>query len=161
MSDNTPIKRHPAIVSFSKDHHFGLLLVWKIRQGLKNSIDPERISRYVLHAFKEEIEEHFKDEEQFLFSQLSTNDNMRVQAERDHHEIYEMISDIRENRSNQILLNQMADALEKHIRFEERDLFNYRQTHLGASELKEIEKRLPSSSKSCDEKWEDAFWLAN
>ena len=52
MKNQAPIKRHQAIVSFSKDHHFGLLLVWKIRQGLKKSIDPVRISNYVLFFFK-------------------------------------------------------------------------------------------------------------
>lgn len=47
MKNQAPIKRHQAIVSFSKDHHFGLLLIWKIRQGLNKAVNPERISNYV------------------------------------------------------------------------------------------------------------------
>ena len=57
MGNTTPIKRHPAIVSFSKDHHFGLLLVWKIRQGLSRQVDPERISNYTGYFFKEDLEQ--------------------------------------------------------------------------------------------------------
>lgn len=62
MKDHTPLKRHQAIVSFSRDHHFGLLLVWKIRQGLNKAVTAERISNYVLFLFKEDIEKHFREE---------------------------------------------------------------------------------------------------
>ena len=34
----TPIKRTSSLISYSKEHHFGLLLVWKIRQGIKREI---------------------------------------------------------------------------------------------------------------------------
>ena len=67
MKTSTPLKRHPAIVSFSKDHHFGLLLVWKIRQGLAKAVDAERISKYVLYFFREDLEKHFQEEERLLF----------------------------------------------------------------------------------------------
>jgi hypothetical protein len=68
MKNRAPIKRHQAIVSFSKDHHFGLLLVWKIRKGLNKTVDPVRISNYVTFFLKEDLEKHFKEEEQLLFS---------------------------------------------------------------------------------------------
>jgi hypothetical protein len=67
MKDHVPIKRHKAIVSFSKDHHYGLLLVWKIRQGLNKEVSAERIINYVLFFFKEDLEKHFKTEELLLF----------------------------------------------------------------------------------------------
>ena len=67
MNTTTPIKRHPSLVAFSRDHHFGLLLVWKIKYGLDNGIAPERISNYVLYFFEQDLEAHFKEEEQKLF----------------------------------------------------------------------------------------------
>ena len=36
-----PLKRHAGLVELSRDHHHGLLLSWKIRQGLKKEIEPE------------------------------------------------------------------------------------------------------------------------
>jgi hypothetical protein len=43
----TPIKRTSSLISYSKEHHFGLLLVWKIRQGIKREIITERIANYI------------------------------------------------------------------------------------------------------------------
>ena len=158
MKNHTPLKRHQAIVSFSKDHHFGLLLVWKIRQGLVKDIDAERISNYVLFFFKEDLVKHFREEEQFLFCKLPVDDVLRKQAEADHQAIYKLVAAIEENKHDTALLNQLADELEKHIRFEERDLFNHLQNNIKADDLELIEKRFPNDGKAIDEKWEDVFW---
>ena len=94
MENHTPQKRHQAIVSFSKDHHFGLLLVWKIRQGLNKAVNPERISNYVTFFFKEDLENHFKEEEQLLFCKLPVGNKLRKQAEADHLAIYKLVAAI-------------------------------------------------------------------
>lgn len=153
-----PIKRHQAIISFSKDHHFGLLLVWKIRQGIKKGVSTDRISKYVLFFFKEDLVKHFKEEEQLLFIKLPSNDILRKQAEAEHQTIYKLIDDIGKNMSDTFLLNQLADALEKHIRFEERELFNHLQKNINAEDLEIVAKRLSNNSNEIDEKWEDVFW---
>jgi iron-sulfur cluster repair protein YtfE (RIC family) len=158
MKEQTPIKRHPAIVSFSKDHHFGLLLVWKIRQGLNKAIDAERISNYVLYFFKEDLGKHFKEEEQLLFSRLPGDDPLRMQAEAAHQSIYKLITAIHENKNDTSLLSQMANELESHIRFEERELFNHLQTNIPEKELEKIAERFSADNKTIDDKWEDAFW---
>lgn len=158
MKDHTPIKRHQALVSFSKEHHFGLLLVWKIRRGLDNAISTERIGRYVLFFFNEDLKTHFKEEEQLLFSKLSVNDTLRLQAEVEHKEIYRLIEAITQTINDKHLLRQFADTLERHIRFEERILFNYLQTHISAEELEEISSRF-SNSVDADSRWEDVFWV--
>ncbi len=158
MKNQAPIKRHKAIVSFSKDHHFGLLLVWKIRHGLNKAVDPERISNYVTFFFKEDLEKHFKEEEQLLFNKLPADDALRKQAEGDHHAIYKLVSAIERKKGDKILLNQLANELEKHIRFEERELFNHLQDNITTGDLEAIANRFPNNSKAIDEKWEDVFW---
>ncbi|MBH2003662.1 MAG: hemerythrin domain-containing protein [Sphingobacteriia bacterium] len=158
MTTPAPIKRHPAIVSFSKDHHFGLLLIWKIRQGLTRSISVERISNYILYFFKEDLASHFREEEELLFSKLSSEDPLRQRAETDHLLIYSLIRDIESNKSDEVLLNLFATELEKHIRFEERDLFNHIQEVLGVEALLEISRRFSGSKHDIDEKWQDNFW---
>lgn len=158
MNKSAPLKRHPAIVSFSKDHHFGLLLVWKIRQGMRKEIDPQRISAYVLYFSKADLETHFKDEEQELFSRLPQEDALRQQAEADHLAIRQLLTSIESQRDNLQLLSQLADQLEKHIRFEERELFNHLQQQLGAGELEKIEQRIATSGNVIDEQWDDCFW---
>lgn len=158
MKNPTPIKRHEAIISFSKDHHFGLLLVWKIRQGLKKAIDAERIRSYVLFFFKEDLEKHFTEEEQLLFCELAVDDRLRKVAEADHRAIRQLIGLITESKHNPDLLNQLADLLENHIRFEERELFNHLQQNIKEEDLAQIAKRFSNSSQLIDEQWADVFW---
>lgn len=161
MKNQAPIKRHPAIVSFSKNHHFGLLLVWKIRQGLGKAVDPARISNYVSFFFKEDLGKHFKEEEQLLFCELPEKDSLRRRAEADHQSILKLVAAITEQKSDIALLNQLADELEAHIRFEERELFNHLQNNIESGKLEEIAKRFPNNGKAIDEKWEDVFWEIN
>src|SRR5690242_6357574 len=104
MKQNIPIRRHDSLTAFSKDHHFGLLLVWKIRQGLRKSIDTSRISDYVLYFFDEDLQHHFIEEENLLFSKLAPNDPLRKQGEREHKLLCAYAAKIRNDRSNKELL---------------------------------------------------------
>ncbi len=158
MKGPTPLKRHPAIVSFSKDHHFGLLLVWKIRQGLAKEVDAERISNYILFFFTEDLEKHFKDEEQLLFCKLPVNDTLRKQAEKEHQSIYNLINAIQKNKNDTDLIRRLADDLERHIRFEERELFNHLQNIIPPDVLEEIAAGTSNNDKATNEKWKDVFW---
>ena len=157
MKTNNPIKRDKALISFSKDHHFGLLLVWKIRQGLKKCVDANRISNYVLYFFNEDLSLHFKDEEQNLFNQLPADDLLRKKAEKEHQSIYTIIDNIKNNKNDETILNRLADELETHIRFEERELFNHLQEHANPGWIKCID-RVSNDSRTIDDNWQDQFW---
>ncbi len=161
MKQTSPIRRHQALVSFSKDHHFGLLLVWKIRQGLNNAVSPERISKYVLYFFEKDLKHHFKEEEQLIFSKLSTHDVLRQQAEKEHAMIYSLVEKIEQDRSNETLLIKLADTLQAHIRFEERTLFAHMQQQLSVAELETISTYESNSSAEVDLQWDDVFWQIN
>jgi hypothetical protein len=158
MKDQAPIKRQPALVSFSKDHHFGLLLVWKIRQGLNMAVSPDRIANYVLYFFKEDLDNHFKAEEALLFNSLPADDVLRIQAEADHREINSLIAKLSVQKQDASLLQEFSDALEKHIRFEERELFNHLQNNIAPHDLEVIGLRAPNDNRAIDEKWPDTFW---
>ncbi len=153
-----PQKRHQAIVSFSKEHHFGLLLSWKIRNGLKRGVEEKRVSEYVLYIFKEDLAKHFKDEETLLFSKLPADDKMIAQAAKGHHALKQLAVAIEASKNDTALLNRFADELEDHIRYEERILFNYLQENIDAEELEKIEQRLPANSREIEEQWKDCFW---
>lgn len=135
-----------------------MLLVWKIRQGLQKAISTERISNYVLFFFKEDLAQHFKEEEQLLFSKLPADDKLRRKAEKDHQVIYNLVSTIDQKKNDSFLLSQLADELEQHIRFEERELFNHLQNSISEIELELIAGRMSNNSKEIEEKWTDAFW---
>ena len=159
MKENKPIKRHPAIVELSKDHHFALLLVWKIREGLRKSIEPTRITKYVVHFFDTDLIQHFNEEEEFLFSKLPANNELRAQAEDEHRQIKQLVNDFKLNSSDKSLLEKFASTIESHIRFEERKLFNHLQENLSDQELAEVASSLKVREQEKGPLWEDPFWL--
>ncbi|HQW83091.1 MAG TPA: hemerythrin domain-containing protein [Ferruginibacter sp.] len=162
MKDSTaPIKRSPALIQFSREHHYGLLLVWKIRQGLKKDISPDRINAYTLFFFEKELTEHFKEEEKDLFVKLPVEDKLRIRAFEEHAHIYSLVSQLRENTTNSNLLKEFADALDDHIRFEERILFNHIQKLLPEAELKRLEQSHSKRDGDIDDRWNDHFWEKN
>lgn len=154
-----PIKRHKALVQLSRDHHFGLLLVWKIRHGLKNSVETARISNYILFFFEEDLKEHFQEEERNLFTKLSTDNPFYQQAMEEHGKIYKLIEEIKSGTNTKSLVEEFANTLEKHIRFEERTLFNYLQATLSAEELNNLYSE-DSNKVTIDDKWNDHFWTS-
>ncbi len=157
MKSHAPIRRHRSMVSLSRDHHFGLLLVWKIRQGQKKEVAPTRISSYVLHFFDEDLKHHFKEEEESLFACLPAHDALRLQAEREHQQVYELVHRLDQSPGSNALLTQFADLLESHIRFEERTLFNHLQQTLTEKQLENLSAHA-ERDRNLDETWVDHFW---
>ncbi len=162
MTKPRPIKRSLALVPFSKDHHFALLLVWKIRQGLRFNAEPQRINNYIIFFFENYLEEHFKEEEELLFVHLDSNNASRTIAEKDHKALKQIIVEIKANPKNNTISTEFINRLEKHIRFEERKLFNELQNTLNESELDIIGEKMGAlhPEKKVDN-WKDTFWLKN
>jgi hypothetical protein len=69
------------------------------------------------------------------------------------------VESIRESHSNQALCEQFAKLLELHIRFDERELFNYIQNPILNDLLAEIGFKLTVDSRVADHKWTDHFWV--
>lgn len=161
MEPKKPIKRNPAIITFSKDHHFALLLVWKIRQGLKKEIEPSRIINYVAHFFDTDLIFHFEEEKTLLFSKLPSDNLLRLQAEEEHKLIQFEIDALRKNSDDKMGIENFANILEKHIRFEERELFNYLQEIFSEDELSEIAEAMEARTREHEIAWKDEFWLVS
>jgi Hemerythrin HHE cation binding domain len=152
-----PIKRSKQLTPLSKDHHDGLLFAWKIRQGLKYDADTNVIAEYVQWFWKNHLREHFREEEQILAPHLPADNELLKQMMEEHQEIEAMIH-ITENISDEAMLKQLADAIDDHIRFEERQLFPYAEKVIPEKELNLIYEQLPKEKVEC-EKWEREFWV--
>jgi len=160
MLKPTPIKRNPALVRFSKDHHFALLLIWKVRQGLRFDIEPQRINNYIIFFFQNYLEAHFKEEEEFLFVHLDSNSGSRIIAGQDHAALKEIVAEIKSYPKNKTISNEFITRLEKHIRFEERKLFNELQIMLDKPELDTIAEKMEAlHPHQQEDNWKDTFWL--
>jgi hemerythrin-like domain-containing protein len=157
---NKPIKRSIELVPLSKEHHDGLLLCWKIRTGLKKGASEQRIADYVLYFFDYHLKQHFKDEEDYVFSVLPSNDNLKIMALEQHDELYKHITELKKDNVDSNLLLVIADKLDKHIRYEERELFPYIESMLSKEQLKEVGTNINIiHTKDICLDWADQFWL--
>ena len=152
-----PIKRSKQLTPLSKDHHDGLLFAWKIKQGLKNGADIKLIAEYVQWFWKNHLQEHFREEEQILAPHLPEDNKLLKQMIDEHHGIESMVH-INENIADEILLLNLAQAIDEHIRFEERQLFPYAEKAIPEKDLNLIYDQLPKVPVHC-EKWEQEFWV--
>lgn len=150
------MKRDKNIVPLSRDHHFGLLAGWKIRQGLKKGISYDRIRRFVNFHWETHQKQHFDEEERILFP-YSDNEHTQ-QAIREHEEIREIIQAINQVEEEQ-LLTLFADKVTAHIRFEERTLFPYLEQALTPEQLLEVGAQLDSIHNDEEIPYNDEFWL--
>jgi hemerythrin-like domain-containing protein len=152
-----PIKRSQQLAPLSREHHEGLLMVWKIRQGLKYNVPNSDIYAYVQWFWKEELQEHLKREENFLIKDLPKEDPMVQQMLKDHADI-RMKMDIPEKEVDNDFLSALATQMEKHIRFEERELFPYIEKLLSSEMLDKVMVNL-NNKRACSSQWLNEFWL--
>jgi hemerythrin-like domain-containing protein len=155
-----PLKRHTALIPLSQDHHDGLLLVWKIKQGLKAGVEGSRLIDYLNYFAKNHLEPHFLIEEELVFSYLGKNDSMRMQAEQEHELLRSQIREFEESELEyEKKLTLFVQTLEGHIRFEERILFQHMQAELMEKDLSEMEAAISKVHDKFQEHWRDEFWV--
>ncbi len=149
-----PIKRHKALQPLSRDHHHGLLLNWKIRQGFKRGVDPKRIMAYALWFWNTHLMKHFELEEKEIFPVLGNDNPLVKRALSEHRRISRLFtSDISDKER---ILSLIEEELDNHIRFEERQLFNILQ-EVATTEQLQVMEQIHSDTPAKYE-WEDEFW---
>ncbi|HRV52791.1 MAG: hemerythrin domain-containing protein [Bacteroidia bacterium] len=154
-----PIRRKEALLRFSREHHYGLLLIWKIREGIKKNIPPERISDFILYFFEHDLKEHFHKEEVDLFARIESNNELIQTALKEHQQLTAMVEQLRKDKKNTELITKFSDELDKHIRFEERTLFNEIQNSLSDKDLIELEATHLVKPYDVSDDWDDKFWI--
>ncbi|HRK27208.1 MAG TPA: hemerythrin domain-containing protein [Chitinophagales bacterium] len=151
-----PIKRHKALQPLSREHHGGLLLCWKIREGFKRNIEPVRIKQYALWYWQEHLLPHFEAEENHVFTLLPANDELVIQALAQHQRLKNLFEQPDDNPAHTLAL--IESELNNHIRFEERVLFNKIQEKATPQQLQWLDNEKLLENPKPDN-WEDAFWV--
>ncbi|MEJ8755619.1 hemerythrin domain-containing protein [Pontibacter sp. H259] len=132
----TPQKRDKNLVPLSREHHFGLLFCWKIRQGLKNGTDLYQIRAYVRYFWNNILKEHCAEEEWMLKRLLKADDVVKARLEEEHKLLQALIGLIEKgSKLNKELFEVLAQDLTDHIRWEERELFPYLQDVTNPDDL--------------------------
>lgn len=155
MEKRKPIKRDKLIQPLSREHHHTLLLCWKIRKGFAKGVEPERIKVYADWFFEGHILPHFEIEEKYMFPVLGNKHALVKKALSEHRRLKRLFRDGEEIEKS---LGQIEEELEKHIRFEERELFNIIQQKASQEELELIAEKHGPEEKF-QENTADEFWL--
>ena len=147
-------KRHPSLVPLSREHHHGLLLAFRIKQGLpqtrKPHDSPQQQAADSVRFFKESLAPHFMAEEDILFPAIRT---MQPQASslldqliQEHATLRDLVAQIARQPSDGLrliaLLSSFGSILERHIRCEERELFPLYEAQVSEVEAIRIEREI-------------------
>ena len=154
-----PIKRSRYLAPLSREHHDDLLFSWKIHRGLAMSISLERIMRYCNWFYELHLRDHFRKEERALSKILPIEHPMMVKMFEDH-EVIKLRLKILNEAPTADGLERLAKFLSGHVRFEEREMFNFIENIATLDQLNELLYDLTSTPRSRLE-WIDEFWICS
>lgn len=154
------MKRHPALIPISQDHHKALLLAQLIKKNapVYHGLPTDLMGKmnFAKEIYHTELENHFRDEEQFVFPYLNGKDveldNLISEIVHEHIILKERITSLNDNLNLVDELDEIGKILEEHVRKEERILFEKAQTILNDEELRLIQNKFDESrpkTKSC------------
>jgi hemerythrin-like domain-containing protein len=124
------VKRHPALVPLSHDHHHALAQARRLReQGAAGAAA-------FLRFFASETTRHFREEEELVFPLLYDDepDSLR-EILLQHHRLRTLASRLR---GGEDVTAELASLLETHIRLEERELFEMIQRAASDEQLAQL-----------------------
>ena len=135
--------RDPSLVPLSHQHQHGLALSVIIDRGLKADPSPEKgaeLSQKVAAMADAELLGHFKVEEEVLFPSVRAaleDDGVVDELISQHRAMEELVEGLAkaDDKTRVPLLKQFGVLLSRHIRIEERQLFQEVQAKLTPEEL--------------------------
>ncbi|WP_028454662.1 hemerythrin domain-containing protein [Chitinilyticum litopenaei] len=120
------MKRSPALIHFSREHHPALVLAKRIQRAA----DSELAALQPSPAFLAELEKHFVEEEAQFAPALAALPQLASRFNDDHAALRALMH--RLHKGELAALAEFAQRLEAHVRFEERELFPALQTHANS-----------------------------
>jgi|JI9StandDraft_1071089.scaffolds.fasta_scaffold179399_1 hemerythrin-like domain-containing protein len=147
------MKRHDALVQLSRDHHFGLLLCWKLKEGLKKEIAVERMEKYIRLFYSTNLKDHFAEEEESIFKILG-NDHPLISEAISQHQIFRKM--VENGFKNPEEIETFRALLELHIRTEERVIFPEIEKQATDEQLEAILNLNHPELK--EPEYDDLFW---
>jgi hemerythrin-like domain-containing protein len=136
------MKREERLQGLSSDHHHSLVLARKIRETIMNGETTQDICADLASHYQSELEEHFSVEEELLLPELSESCRHLATRTIDEHRL--LRSYIAAAIGGDLQgLRALADTLEAHVRFEERDLYPVCEIDVPSAVLDEVAFRVP------------------
>lgn len=134
------MKREQYLRDLSSEHHQALGLAREISTSVAETvINLPALRDRVRTLFTTELTPHFVFEEQVVLPELTRLGEVELVARtlKEHRQLRELVARLDENSA----LNEFAQLLKAHVRFEERTLFAVCQERFDAQAIAAIEKR--------------------
>jgi len=135
-----PLQRDPSLIPLSHDHHDGLLRVFQIRRALHAGAGLDDAATATRHFIARDLVPHFRAEEEVLLPALREAlgaEHPLLSRLVDEHRALDGLA--RELDASPERLSAFADLLERHIRYEERELFRQYQEHVPQAARHDVE----------------------
>jgi len=150
------LKRHPALIPLSRDHHFALRqALWLRRAAGASNLDAAvRVAREFSVFHRDDLRPHMADEESIVFPAFEAADPAGTERLRgEHREIDALTSRLRSlldgGTDPRPLMAEIASLLDDHVRYEERSYFMAVQEGLPASVLLVIGEAIARRARVC------------
>ena len=145
------MKRHPALIPLSREHHGALILARLLQKdapvykGLPTDIQGK--AEYAYKFYQEELVKHFEDEERVLKLVTGVESNLDLMIKTiysEHQELHKLFQSIDKHPDLTSHLDQIGKTLETHVRKEERELFPLMQETFNEDLMIKVDKSLSS-----------------
>ena len=153
------MKRHPGLVPLSRDHHHGLVMAERLVLGRSTNpradwpSDRAEQAARLIDFFESDLGPHFDAEEAHVFPvaarDVADGDRLVRALAQDHERMRAMVRALAAGEAGAAAppdlderLRAFGERLRRHIRIEERELFERMQAECSPETLREIETRL-------------------
>ena len=150
------LKRDPALVPLSRDHHFALRqALWMRRAAAASDLRAAaRVAGEYVAFHRDELVPHMADEESIVFPAFERFDPAGTERLRgEHRQIDALTTRLRslvdDGADPRPLLAEIASLLDDHVRYEERAYFMAVQERLPASVLRAIGEAIARRPRVC------------
>ena len=142
------MKRHPALIPLSHDHHHGLVQARRLRRAAtRGPAERGDAAAAFLSFFAAETRHHFRDEEERLFPLLVGAEDpaaeLLARVLLEHQQLYALVrtleGELEAGDASASEMERLARALEEHIRFEERTLFPLIESVASDDDLRRLQ----------------------
>ncbi|MGE3962156.1 MAG: hemerythrin domain-containing protein [Dehalococcoidia bacterium] len=156
------MERDPRLIQLSREHHHALVLSLRIERELPAASVTEMQALYgdLVRFWNAGLQPHFSCEDECMLARLAAHADPGLQLagrlQRDHREIEGLVDAMASARTADERRDALASfgvKLRDHIRWEERQLFEWMQVELDTSELDAIGEylrtHLPAEPLAC------------
>lgn len=132
--------RDASLIPLSHQHHNGLALAVLTERGIRAGAELAPLAQRIIDRFEIEIRNHFELEEELLFPPLHALPLVGTLLN-EHRQMESLIERLRHTPEQDLIL-EFTSLLRRHIRTEEKDLFEQAQRLLSRETLDEIGRQL-------------------